>query len=56
MEIYKPTPAELKGFQEATIPKMRADISETLGQEGVDLLNDYIAAVKASQQRLNVSQ
>jgi len=56
MEIYKPTPAELKGFQEATIPKMREYISETLGQEGVDLLNDYIAAVEASQKRLNVSK
>ncbi|MEH0021682.1 MAG: DctP family TRAP transporter solute-binding subunit [Desulfobacter sp.] len=54
MEIYKPTPAELKGFQEATIPPMREYISKTLGQEGVDLLNDYVKAVGESEKKLNV--
>ncbi len=53
MEIYKPTPAELKGFQDATIPPMRQYISETLGQEGVDLLNDYVKAVNESEAKLN---
>lgn len=56
MEIYKPSPAELKGFQDATIPPMRKYISETLGQEGTDLLNDYIKAVKESEQKLNYHQ
>lgn len=56
MKIYKPTPAELKGFQEATIPPMRKYISETLGQEGVDLLNDYIKAVQESEKKLNYQQ
>ncbi len=56
MKIYKPTPAELKGFQDATIPPMRAYIKETLGQEGEDLLNDYIKAVKESEEKLNYKQ
>lgn len=53
MEIYKPTPAELKGFQDATIPPMKKYIAETLGQDGTDLLNDYIKAVQESQKKLN---
>jgi len=53
MKIYKPTPAELKGFQDATIPSMKKYIAETLGQEGTDLLNDYIKAVQESEKKLN---
>jgi len=53
MEIYKPTPAELKGFQDATIPPMKKYIAETLGQEGTDLLTDYIKAVQESEKKLN---
>ena len=53
MKIYKPTSAELKAFQDATIPPMRKYISETLGQEGIDLLDDYVKAVKESEAKLN---
>lgn len=56
MEIYKPTPEELEGFQKATIPPMREYISETLGEEGVDLLNDYIKAVKEAEKKLNYKE
>lgn len=56
METYKPTSAEMKGFQDATIPAMREYISETLGQEGIDLLNDYIKAVKESEEKLNYQE
>lgn len=56
MKTYKPTPAQIKGFQDATIPPMRKYISETLGQQGVDLLNDYIKAVKESEDKLNYKE
>ena len=56
MKTYKPTPAQIKGFQDATIPPMRKYISETLGQEGDDLLNDYIKAVKESEDKLNYKE
>ncbi|MDM8541469.1 TRAP transporter substrate-binding protein DctP [Desulfococcaceae bacterium HSG9] len=53
MEIYKPTPAEIEEFAAATIPAMRKYITETLGQEGVDLLNDYVKAVEESKKKLS---
>ncbi len=56
MDIYKPTAAEIEGFAAATIPAIRKYISETLGQEGEDLLNDYIKAVEESKKKLNFSE
>ena len=52
MEVYKPTPAELKTFADSAIPATRKYVEETLGQEGIDLLNDYIKAVEESKKKL----
>lgn len=56
MKIYKPTPKELEEFKKATIPPMREYISETLGKEGTDLLNDYIQAVREAEEKLNYKE
>lgn len=52
MDVYKPTPAELKTFADVAIPATRKYVEDTLGQEGIDLLNDYIKAVKESKKKL----
>lgn len=52
MKVYKPTPAELKTFADATIPATRKYVEDTLGEEGIDLFNDYIKAVNESKKKL----
>ncbi len=52
MEVYKPTPDELETFKEVAIPAHRKYVKEEFGQEGIDLLNDYIKAVEESKEKL----
>ena len=56
MEIYSPTPKEIEGFANATIPSMKKYVKESLGKEGEDLLNDYIQAVEDSKKKLGYTK
>jgi len=46
MEIYTPTPAEREAFRAASQPAVKQVIAEEYGQEGVALMNDFLAAIE----------
>ncbi len=48
MEIYSPTPEEKAMFREAAVPAVKAYIVESLGKEGEEMLNAFLAAVEAA--------
>lgn len=48
MEIYTPTPEEKAMFREASVPAVKTYIIESLGKEGEEMLNAFLAAVKAA--------
>jgi tripartite ATP-independent transporter DctP family solute receptor len=48
MEIYSPTPAEKDLFRAASVPAVKAYVIESLGKEGEEMLNAFLAAVEAA--------
>jgi tripartite ATP-independent transporter DctP family solute receptor len=46
MDIYVPTPAEVRAFRQAADPAVRAYIEKTFGAEGTELLNSLSAAIE----------
>jgi len=49
MEVYSPTPAEKEQFREAAVPAVKAYIVQSLGAEGEEMLNAFLAAVDAAK-------
>lgn len=48
MEIYSPTPEEKAMFREAAAPAVKQYVIESLGKEGEEMLNAFLAAVDAA--------
>ncbi len=48
MEIYSPTPEEKSMFREAAVPAVKQYVIESLGKEGEEMLNAFLAAVDAA--------
>jgi tripartite ATP-independent transporter DctP family solute receptor len=48
MEIYSPTPEEKAMFREAAVPAVKQYVIESLGKEGEEMLNAFLAAVDAA--------
>ena len=46
MEIYHPTETEMAAFRDASQPVMRTHIAAALGDEGIALLDAFLAAIK----------
>ncbi|MGE5503602.1 MAG: TRAP transporter substrate-binding protein DctP [Actinomycetota bacterium] len=46
MEVVTPTPAERAAMKAAVQPAVRAAIAKTLGDDGIRLLDDFLAAAK----------
>jgi tripartite ATP-independent transporter DctP family solute receptor len=49
MEVYAPTPDELKVFREAAQPAVKAYIEKTFGEEGKEMMGAFLSAIDAAQ-------
>ena len=52
LEVYSPTPEEMEGFREKSIPAVMKAIDKDLGAEGVALANALLEAVKTAEKEL----
>ncbi|MEA2016384.1 MAG: DctP family TRAP transporter solute-binding subunit [Actinomycetota bacterium] len=52
IKVYSPSSEELNQFKELTIPPVLDTLEEELGQEGVDLANELLDAVKKAEDLL----
>lgn len=52
VEVYSPSSEELQQFKEAAVPKVLEAIEDDLGEEGVQLANELLEAVKQAEAKL----
>jgi tripartite ATP-independent transporter DctP family solute receptor len=50
MSVHVPNDAETAAFRQATQPAIKSYIETTFGQDGIDLMNDFLAAIRAANQ------
>ena len=51
MQIYSPTPAQMRAFRNATVPAVRRFIRENYGSEGVEWMNRFTEAIEEAEEQ-----
>jgi len=49
MQVYTPTPAEMKAFKDKTIPAAKAFIEKQYGKEGAQWVDRFLAAIEKAE-------